>query len=394
MKFDMENKYKILELLNNELDKSERSKIWQQIQSDPAAEHDYLKLKKIKDNINTNATKINAPPALKQQIMSKTIVAGSNAIFDSIRSIGVFTGIIALLYMLISSDTSKVPENLAVSSEQNINSSSIDYNHFTANDNNSYISDEKNVSASYSKLIDSETSPIVTITQIDNNIIRVQNVDNKKDSENELFDDKNSAVQKLNFSRINSETKIYKLNTLKLSSNISSQKYDFVNSNSFLNKFSFEISFNSDFHIPQATIDPASKVPFNNTSFGLKYKHSENLHFIADYRRENFFQIYTGNDFEDGLDKEYRQTPNFNTFGLYLRYSNRLLGNIDYFIQPGISISAPGVMPRLRSGLYYELTNSLALILSAEYSHMFFTHQNNIFDAQKIGIHYGLSYNF
>jgi hypothetical protein len=53
-----------------------------------------------------------------------------------------------------------------------------------------------------------------------------------------------------------------------------------------------------------------------------------------------------------------------------------------------------GYLGRVTGGLEFMPYSDIAFIVGLEYSNMFFTHQQNLFSAQKLGLNYGMAYKF
>jgi hypothetical protein len=147
------------------------------------------------------------------------------------------------------------------------------------------------------------------------------------------------------------------------------------------------------------TINPGKFQTFNNISLSLIKSLGYGLNIGLDYRRENFFQKFTGREANGDL-YEYVQQPNFNSYGLILRYEPEWLSfnlvncDIKPLSQIGFGGNNAGYIGRVMIGTKVVAYNSLSFILGVEGNVFHYYHQNTWFDSYKYGINYGISYGF
>jgi len=66
--------------------------------------------------------------------------------------------------------------------------------------------------------------------------------------------------------------------------------------------------------------------------------------------------------------------------------------NIQPFLQLGAGANIGGYVLKPAAGIEYELLSGTTFLFGVEYSLFRFSHQNNWFNASKIGFNYGISY--
>lgn len=155
--------------------------------------------------------------------------------------------------------------------------------------------------------------------------------------------------------------------------------------------FDIEIKNTLNWNLPKENIYPSELSKFNNLSISGIYNLSQSIGIGAEIRQETFYTKYNGSD-SISQNFNYYQHPNFLTLGFFLRFSYNLSNNFNSLSQINIGINDYGVVSRGLIGLEYNFYNGLDFILHLEYSQLFFQHQSNLFDAKKIGLHYGLKF--
>ena len=389
----MNDKQKIAGLVSGGLSDSEKSEILHKISIDDNLAEDFKTHLNIHKSVKQNADRITAPRDLKQSIMNKTIHKPRylSPLFSYLLAgIGGITVLMLLLFFLTNNGDDNNPA--LQDSRSNV-----------ASNSTAMIVDIENTNEGHtgSVSINKTDIPVVSSVSLDNNI-KTDNLSQKIDNSSAEKDKITNITKIADIRRIEltsfqqqTSTPIFSVNNNLNNERVSQSDYRIYDLSSFDNKlFAIEVNSNNDFHLPDATIEPAEQMSMNNTSFAISYNFSENWAVSIDYRRENFFQIFSGTDPVDGALKEYRQQPNFNMYGIYAKYKNKLFGNFYYISQAGLAFSGPGIAGRLRLGLNFELVDNLGISLSGEYSQMYFMHQNDYFNSKKFGIHYGLYYSF
>lgn len=157
-------------------------------------------------------------------------------------------------------------------------------------------------------------------------------------------------------------------------------------------QFSIEFRGMNYLSTSKPTIEPNRYSPLNNLGLSLLYNVNENLSVGADFRAETFFLRYEGT--ESGLNYIYEQQPNFTTISAIVRYKLDGWSGLQPFSQLNLGINSIGLVSRAMLGIEYEILPSISLILSTDFNHLIYSHQNNYFQSSKFGLNYGLSYSF
>lgn len=161
----------------------------------------------------------------------------------------------------------------------------------------------------------------------------------------------------------------------------------------FNNHISLELRRYQDWHLPGATIDPTRYQDFNNMGIILSYNFSDNFSFTGEVRRENFFQDFSGVD-DHGQKVSFEQQPNFTTYSLGVNYLFEPIYNFRLGLSGSIGGNRGGIVPRGGANLRYYFTNELGLSVNAEWNGLIYQFDNQGFMSNKLGISYGIIYNF
>ncbi len=158
--------------------------------------------------------------------------------------------------------------------------------------------------------------------------------------------------------------------------------------------WSIELRGIQPWSFPEPEIAPRNYQAFNNVAVGGVIHISDAFSVIPmEYRRENFYQEFTGKD-KFGNIWEYKQQPNFWTLSLGVRWTPNLF-NIEW-LKPVGQITGGGnvggVVGRGFIGAKIIATNKVSFLLGGEYTHYRYMHQNNWFSTEKLGVHYGITY--
>lgn len=181
---------------------------------------------------------------------------------------------------------------------------------------------------------------------------------------------------------------------------LNSRQSNFVIPTSAYNPFTsdseklFAIEFRGMNYISTSkpTIEPNSYSPLNNLGFSLFYNLNGNLYIGADFRAETFFLRYKGT--ESGLNYIYEQQPNFTTISAVVRYKLDGWAGFQPFSQLNVGMNSIGMVSRAMLGVEYEVLPSISFVLSTDFNHLIYSHQNNYFQSSKFGLNYGLLYSF
>ena len=145
---------------------------------------------------------------------------------------------------------------------------------------------------------------------------------------------------------------------------------------------------------PKPEMSPEEYQSFNNIAIGAVIHLSDELAVIPmEYRRENFYQEFTGKD-KFGNIWKYRQQPNFWTLSLGVRWTPDLFNS--GFIKPVGQITGGGnvggFLGRAFVGAKIQASKKVSFMLGGEYTHYRYMHQSNWFSTEKLGIIYGINY--
>ncbi len=155
----------------------------------------------------------------------------------------------------------------------------------------------------------------------------------------------------------------------------------------------FEIKGNGSWSLPSSTLPIYSNSFLNNTSITLNYKISSNFDLGLDLRQENFYQVYKGtNELNDQF--EYRQNPMYLSLSLSGKYTFFRANGFEGIAQGQIGGTATGLVTRGMIGVQFSPYKDISFILGGEAGVLTYKHQNNTFNSNKIGIIYGLGFNF
>ncbi len=171
-------------------------------------------------------------------------------------------------------------------------------------------------------------------------------------------------------------------------------EYELLNySTENIGKLSVEIRGCQYLSFPEADIMPSKEAMLNNTGISLLYDLDDNFSIGADIRRENFYQKFTGAD-AAGRKITYEQNPNFTSYTAGIRYylyDNEEIRPFGQFFAGG---NIAGILGRGMLGVQWSPYPDFSLVLGAEYSLFWYLHSDEIFNASKAGVHYGINYRF
>jgi hypothetical protein len=176
------------------------------------------------------------------------------------------------------------------------------------------------------------------------------------------------------------------------------QNGQIFNINTILNKLnqigiSAEFTGNQFFQTMDENIEPSKIQLFNNNSLNLLYSISDNFKTGLSLRRENFFQTFTGTD-SLGNTYRYEQKPNLTSIGLVNRFNPFRTETLSPFIQFEIGFNSGGLLGRGAIGTEIKAYSGLSFIIGLDYSYMVYSHQNQYFTTNKIGLNYGIAFSY
>jgi len=156
---------------------------------------------------------------------------------------------------------------------------------------------------------------------------------------------------------------------------------------------SFELKGNGYWSIPHADVVQYETPVFANIQLSALYDFSNSFKAGMDVRQENFYQNFSGTN-EIGEEFEYKQYPSYYTFSVLGRYTFLQKQTYSLFAQGSIGATATGSVSRLMFGFKLSPFSSISFLFGVEGSMLTYIHQNNIFNSPKIGLNYGVAFNF
>jgi len=111
-----------------------------------------------------------------------------------------------------------------------------------------------------------------------------------------------------------------------------------------------------------------------------------------DMRQEYFYQEYEG--LERGVNYKYMQHPNLFSTGLVAKLRFMEISGLNSFVQAYLGGNEAGPVGRMMYGLEYSPSSDYHFILGVEGSLLGYYHGDQYFYTPKIGLHYGIGFNF
>ena len=178
--------------------------------------------------------------------------------------------------------------------------------------------------------------------------------------------------------------------TNKIISDINQPNYLDINTNN-LGIFC-EFKSSEYWSLPKEVIPQSSNPIFSNTSLTLLKSLSQNFLVGMDLRQEFFYQKYEG--VEKDAPYEYLQNTNYISLGITGRYYLGNIYGIEPFSQLTLGGNKAGFIGRFMVGVNYKPLEFISLMLGVEGSVLRFHHHDQFFYSPKIGLNYGVSFNF
>jgi hypothetical protein len=174
--------------------------------------------------------------------------------------------------------------------------------------------------------------------------------------------------------------------------NNSKELYDisYLNDNS---RISVEFGSSLNWNISQETLYPAEINKFNTLAFTVFYKFNEFIKVGANVKQETFFTEYSGTE-DIGSIYNYRQNSNLTTYSAVVRTFTTVYDLFKPYFQASLGVNESGIVIRPQFGFEYQPYEKVNVNIGIDYSYFRFIHQNSWFTADKVGINYGISYNF
>lgn len=202
----------------------------------------------------------------------------------------------------------------------------------------------------------------------------------------------------INFSEIqNNQSNIFTRNdftTNSYYSKINSENYPL-----FINSELKGLGLSLEFHGNQYVLLQKNEVPqssnplFSNAGITLLYNFNENLSVGLDLRQEFIYQKFEGTD-EEGNQYLYKQYPNYLNLSAVLRYGFNINEWLDFYSQLMVGGTVTGAM--VRSGVGFKISPYPDLNFLLGFDGMIFgyQHQNKFYESSKLGLNFGIGFNF
>jgi hypothetical protein len=153
-----------------------------------------------------------------------------------------------------------------------------------------------------------------------------------------------------------------------------------------------EIRGNHYWSFPKAQLGYSTTPLFNNTSVALMYNVDNKFSAGIDLRQEYFYQEYEG--MEDDINYKYIQHPNYLSYGLTAKLRFLEFDYFNSFVQAYLGGNQAGPVGRLIYGMEVSPGSGYRFMLGVEGSMLVFHHGGEYFYTPKIGLHYGMSFDF
>ncbi len=167
--------------------------------------------------------------------------------------------------------------------------------------------------------------------------------------------------------------------------------YDLVPTPDGISFYARNVAMRSD---PSPTVVSQTDAWFSNLNLGMTYTLSDHHAIGIEGGREAFSQHFHGAEY--GLPVRYEQNPlAYWATAVYQFTGDPLLPHVQPFIQlQAGGAFALGPLARATVGLKFKPFNRIAVVAGMEGSVLMYRFQNNWFSTNKIGLTYGVSYEF
>lgn len=160
-----------------------------------------------------------------------------------------------------------------------------------------------------------------------------------------------------------------------------------------INNLSIEVKGNGYKSLPAAEVPRYSDGLLSNMQVSVLYVFNSRFKAGLDFRQESYYQNFTGTN-EIGESFRYKQNPNYYSLGLMVRYNVSESNYFNTFSQLYLGGTVTGTVSRLMFGFEFLPDSPISFILGIEGSMLSYYHQKNLFNSPKIGLNYGVAFNF
>lgn len=159
-------------------------------------------------------------------------------------------------------------------------------------------------------------------------------------------------------------------------------------------KMGIQVSVSGNYGVPLS--DPGLSQPrstmLNTTGLNIAYTVAEDVAVEADVRREYFHQKYEERNLTSNLQHE--QYPNYLTFGVGARFYFAKEGNFAAYGNVHAGANKSGYVGRAGVSVEYAPTPDYKFVVGVESSRLAYNRSNNMHYSDKIGVNYGVAFNF
>lgn len=160
-----------------------------------------------------------------------------------------------------------------------------------------------------------------------------------------------------------------------------------------LTSFHLEINSSLFWNLPKETVSPEEIAKLHNLNIFLYYVLNNYFSFGIGARQETFYVKYNTTD-ELSRAYIYEQQPNLTNYEVSFRYNPYKFNLFEPILQLNFGGGRYGYTYRYGFGSEIKLYDDLALTLLLEYATLNYQHKSNLSKATKVGINYGINYNF
>ena len=154
-----------------------------------------------------------------------------------------------------------------------------------------------------------------------------------------------------------------------------------------------ELKGNGYWSVVRPEVPQYSSSILSNMQLSALYRLSDKFSLGFDIRQESFYQKFDGVN-ELGEQYLYKQYPSYISLGLIGRYSFWQNDYLKTFGQLGAGGTITGLVGRMVLGFEIMPWSDISFIVGVEGSNLMYWHQNKIFHSPKIGLNYGVAFNF
>lgn len=154
-----------------------------------------------------------------------------------------------------------------------------------------------------------------------------------------------------------------------------------------------------EFHGNQNLLQQITEVPqssnplFSNAGITLFYHFNNNISAGIDVRQEFIYQRFEGND-EDGNQYLYKQYPNYISISGVFRYGFDINDWLGVYTQAMAGATVTGGVIRSGTGLKFSPFMNYNIFLGLDGMIFGFKHQNKFYTSSKLGLNFGIGFNF